>query len=98
MDLNPGVIVLFGLNIIASGTMHGLLIVVLQNVYFIDLAAAGAGGTADKSLHGRLPSMFNPLTLNRSHLDRPKYRSGLLFMVVYLAYVTRDLKPPYHPV
>jgi len=69
MDLNLAIIVLFDLDITTLGTMHGLLLVVLQNVYFIDLAAAGAGGSTDKSFsfHGRLPRVFTPLAANRSH-------------------------------
>jgi hypothetical protein len=72
MDLNPGIIVLFLFNIIALGTMHGLLIVVLKNVYFVDLAATGAGGPTDKSFHGRLLRICTPLTLIRSQLEHAK--------------------------
>jgi hypothetical protein len=64
VDLDLAVIVFFYLDITTLGTMHGLLLVFLQNVYFVDLAAAGADGSADKSFsfHGRLPGMFTPQT------------------------------------
>ena len=60
MDLYFAVIVLFHLDITTLGTMHGLLIAFLQNIYFIDLAAAGTGGSADKpfSFHHHLPGVL----------------------------------------
>ena len=66
LDFNPRVMVFFCLYIVTLGTMHGLPVVVLQNVNFVDLATAGAGSATDESFQATIPSCLNTASTSGS--------------------------------